>query len=206
MVDFTNMGRARRSVLLALVGIGCHGGDGPNGSEVSGASDDTSPDALAADIEYLASDELAARASGTAGDEATLAVIEERFRCLGLTAAMPADQMRQPFVTSAGDQTANVIGLLPGSDPALASEVIVLGAHHDHLGPVDGMIFNGANDNASGVAAVLAIARSMTERGVVPRRAIAFVTFGFEEHDGPCEGSEHFVAEPPRRSRSTTRG
>ena len=72
-----------------------------------------------------------------------------------------------------------------------------MGGHHDHLGERGGRTYNGANDNASGVATVLAIARSLAQTGHVPKRTIAFATFGYEEHDGVCEGSEHFVAHPP---------
>lgn len=159
------------------------------------ATDPFAEAVLAADIDYLASDELRGRAPATPADDATLAWIDERFHCLGLDAPTGDGSHRVPFTTSDDRETANVVGILPGGE--LADEIVVVGAHHDHLGTKDGDVFNGANDNASGVAALLAIASSMTSSGVVPRRTIAFVTFGFEEHDGDCEGSESFVARPP---------
>jgi hypothetical protein len=83
-------------------------------------------------------------------------------------------------------QTPNVIGVLPGSDPALASEYVVLSAHLDHLGidanaPGDDKIFNGAMDNAAGVATMLEAARAFVESGKRPRRSILFVALTAEE-------------------------
>jgi Zn-dependent M28 family amino/carboxypeptidase len=79
----------------------------------------------------------------------------------------------------------NVLGLLPGSDPKLAGEVIVVDAHYDHLGigaPVAGdSIYNGADDDASGTVSVLAVAKALA-RGPRPKRSILFVlTTGEEE-------------------------
>jgi Zn-dependent M28 family amino/carboxypeptidase len=81
--------------------------------------------------------------------------------------------------------TANVLGRLPGSDPVLRDEVVMIGAHYDHLGigqPVNGdSIMNGALDNASGVAAMLGIADAFVRSGVRPKRSIVFVSFTGEE-------------------------
>ena len=63
---------------------------------------------------------------------------------------------RQPFMDHAGHTTANVVGLLRGK----TSEVVLVGAHHDHLGVQAGKVYPGANDNASGVAAMLAMTAS----------------------------------------------
>src|SRR6185295_12780946 len=67
----------------------------------------------------------------------------------------------------------------------------------DHLGVIGGEIYNGANDNASGSATVMAIAQAVMARNPAPRRTVAFVTFGSEENDETCEGSEFFCASPP---------
>src|SRR5262249_60671073 len=75
---------------------------------------------------------------------------------------------------------ANVIGVLPGTDPALADEAVVIGAHYDHLGRVDGVIYPGADDNASGAATVVALARAFRAAGR-PRRTLVFALFGAEE-------------------------
>ncbi len=96
----------------------------------------------------------------------------------------------------------NVVALLPGADPALSEEAIVLGAHYDHLGhggpgslaPDDvGAIHNGADDNASGVAAILDIARRM-HATPAPRRSVYFVAFSGEEEG--LRGSAYWVAHP----------
>jgi len=98
-------------------------------------------------------------------------------------------------------ETANVAGLLPGSDPELAGQVVVYTAHHDHLGMApaeDGSdadrIYNGALDNASGVAQVLAIARAATLLPEPPRRSLLFLFVGGEEQG--LLGSKYFAAHP----------
>jgi hypothetical protein len=94
--------------------------------------------------------------------------------------------------------TWNAVGFLRGSDPAAASEVIVLSAHLDHLGMNEAAtgdkIFNGADDDASGCVAVLEMARVFAA-GRRPRRTIYFVCFGSEEQGG--YGSRHFIAKSP---------
>jgi hypothetical protein len=93
--------------------------------------------------------------------------------------------------------SANVLGLLPGRDPELAHEVVIYTAHHDHLGigaPKNGdPIYNGAIDNASGVGALLAIARaaSLSPR---PRRSILFMAVAAEEQG--LLGSEYYCEHP----------
>ncbi len=75
----------------------------------------------------------------------------------------------------------NVLGLLEGSDPKLKDEYVIVSAHYDHLGVVGGRTQFGADDNASGVAALLEIARAFVEGGVRPRRSILFASFDSEE-------------------------
>jgi hypothetical protein len=93
---------------------------------------------------------------------------------------------------------ANVAGLLPGSDPARADEVVVLLAHLDALGigePVDGdAIHNGAMDNASGVAILLEVARALAALPVAPPRSVLFLAVTGEEKG--LLGSEWFTAHP----------
>ena len=99
--------------------------------------------------------------------------------------------------------TANVIGVLPGNDARLRQETIVIGAHYDHLGrggegslaPDEvGAIHHGADDNGSGVAAVITLARAFARTGGVAR-SLVFVAFGAEEMG--LLGSAHYVKEPP---------
>ncbi len=89
----------------------------------------------------------------------------------------------------------NVLGVLPGRDPAVANEVIILGAHYDHLGlGPDGTLWPGANDNASGVAVLLEIARTWQAQGYVPRRTVVFAAWDAEEQG--LLGSIHYVNHP----------
>ena len=94
--------------------------------------------------------------------------------------------------------TANVVARLPGSDPKRASAAVLLTAHIDHLGrgeAVDGdAIYNGANDDASGVAAVLELARALAS-GPRPRRTVLFALFGSEERGG--YGAAYLRERPP---------
>jgi hypothetical protein len=78
-------------------------------------------------------------------------------------------------------QARNVAGLLEGSDPRLKDEYVVVSAHYDHLGVVGGRTQFGADDNASGVAALMEIARAFAESPVKPRRSILFISFDSEE-------------------------
>jgi len=100
-------------------------------------------------------------------------------------------------------ETANVAAILPGRDPALAGECVVVGAHHDHLGLGGdaslapervGIVHPGADDNASGVAALLAIARAAAAAGPA-RRTLLFAAFGAEELG--ILGSAELVRRPP---------
>jgi len=95
-------------------------------------------------------------------------------------------------------RTANVVGWIPGSDPALRGEAVVLGAHLDHCGawPV---LMPGADDDASGVAAVVEAARLLASSPVKPKRSIVFLVSSGEEQG--MVGAKHFLANPPREIR-----
>jgi len=87
----------------------------------------------------------------------------------------------------------NVIAVLPGSDPVLKDEYIVLGAHLDHLG-YNHELMPGAHDNASGVAVLLAAAEAITRAKVPLKRSVLLLLFGAEEQG--VKGSEFYVAHP----------
>ena len=91
----------------------------------------------------------------------------------------------------------NVVGVLPGSDPVLRDQVVVIGAHYDHLGigtPVNGdSIYNGADDDASGVTTMLSIARAL-QRGPAPKRTIVFMATTGEEQG--IRGTQWYVKHP----------
>jgi Zn-dependent M28 family amino/carboxypeptidase len=99
-------------------------------------------------------------------------------------------------------ESGNALGKLPGSDPALAGQAVLYTAHHDHFGrkaqaekPGEDVIYNGARDNASGVAAMLAVARAYTRLPKPPRRTILFASVTAEEQG--LLGSEYLAKHPP---------
>ena len=172
------------------------------------------PAEICATVAALAADSLEGRRAGTVHEERAAAYLASRFQAFGLEA--PGGSYIQPFrfsaaamhdphadPHSAADSTlasANVVGILRGSDPAVADQAIVLGAHYDHLGwggpgslsPDERAIHNGADDNASGVAGVLELAGHFLESR--PRRSLVFVAFGAEELG--TIGSQRYVREP----------
>jgi Zn-dependent M28 family amino/carboxypeptidase len=114
---------------------------------------------------------------------------------LGLTTSIELDVDMQLT------ETANVIGVLPGSDPLLREQAVILTAHHDHLGmldPADAIdgdtIYNGALDNAAGVALMLAVGRAYTELDLQPRRTLVINFVGAEEQG--LLGSLHYAQNP----------
>ncbi|PYO35947.1 MAG: hypothetical protein DMD86_05615, partial [Candidatus Rokuibacteriota bacterium] len=90
-------------------------------------------------------------------------------------------------------RTGNIIGILPGADPARATEAVVLGAHYDHLGRAGGLVHPGADDNASGTAVVLGLARAFAAAGATPR-TLVFALFAGEEMG--LLGSTHYARHP----------
>ena len=126
-----------------------------------------------------------------------------------LAAAGPADQALSSAapralpgttgtLTFGGDErlvlSRNVIGVIRGSDPARRDEAVVIGAHMDHLGRSDGKLYPGADDNASGVAALLEIARAFAASGRAPKRTVVFA-FWTGEEEGHL-GSARYVRNP----------
>ena len=105
---------------------------------------------------------------------------------------LDADDMVVPQVTEFGY---NLVGLLPGSDPTLADEYMVVMAHFDHLGVTDdGEVFNGAFDNAAAVGMNLELARVLIEQDAAPGRSIVFL-FTDDEENG-LVGAEEWIAAP----------
>lgn len=135
-------------------------------------------------VEYLTSDALAGRKAGSEGGKAAAEYIEQTFDSkLGLNT-------RTHYFTEVLEDGnfCNIIGGIEGIQP---NKYIVVGAHYDHLGTKRGKIYHGADDNASGTAALLEVARLMTERNYRPQHTILFVAFDAEEMG--LYGSEAFV-------------
>jgi hypothetical protein len=88
----------------------------------------------------------------------------------------------------------NVVALLEGSDPNLKSQAILVTAHHDHMGMANGHIYNGADDNASGVAGLLEIAMAFVRGKIHPKRSVLFIAYDGEERI--FLGSYYYVTHP----------
>ncbi len=160
-------------------------------------------------VRFLADDALKGRLAGSDGERCAGDYVAAEFRRLGLRPAgdngtyfqsLPLASALNPH--AAGGTGRNVLAALPGSDPILAREWVVIGAHYDHLGeggvssslaPGDRAIHNGADDNASGVSAVLRAAERIGA-GPRPARSVLFAAFTGEESG--LLGSAHFVAHP----------
>jgi aminopeptidase YwaD len=193
------------AALAATALTGCAGG--PSGAGAAARADSLR---IRRDIEFLAGDALAGRATGSPGNDSAAAFASRRYASLGLEALAPG--YRQPFTArsamlahSGGPSelpTQNVVAFLRGTDPSLRGQVVVVGAHIDHLGrstagaldpEARDAIRNGADDNASGTAAVLELARLF--RAQPARRSILFVNFSGEELG--LLGSQYFVEHAP---------
>lgn len=146
---------------------------------------------LVEDVRVLSADSMEGRAVGTPGSERARRYLDRRFEQTGLEPV--GGSFRHTFEIQRGDRPVtgvNFIGRLAGQD---TSRVIVVTAHYDHVGIRDGNIFNGADDNASGTAGLLAIARAL--RGSTPHHTILFVATDAEE--GGLRGARAFVDDPP---------
>ena len=141
-------------------------------------------------LEYLAHDMTEGRASGTAGKGYAEHFLVEQFRAMGLKPWHWT--YTQSFLYEDSIAVRNVVGFLPAAAPS--DEYIVVGAHYDHLGRLGHSIYPGADDNASGVTALLSLARlfcAMKADGAGPRKNLLFVAFDGKELD--LAGSRWFV-------------
>src|SRR5690606_23085200 len=149
-------------------------------------------------VEVWVTEDAAARLAGPGGFELEALVEQAKSRDfrpvpLGVTTSIALTN------TIERTASANVLGILRGRDPELAGEIVVYTAHHDHLGRNDGApggdpIYNGARDNASGVAMVLEIGEAFAALPEPPRRSILLLFVGAEEQG--LLGSEHFARHP----------
>ena len=142
-------------------------------------------------MNFLASDELEGRDTGSEGLEKAAKFIEEQFKEYGVQPYF--ENYRNVFDVN-GTETFNVVGYVKGTDETLAKEFVVVGAHFDHIGTgkeVGGdVIANGANDNAAGSTAVLLLAKKLAQLKN-NKRSILFVLFGAEEKG--LLGSKHLA-------------
>lgn len=188
--------------LIALVAGACASAGGTRTEAPVAVTSDAST--IARDIAYLADPRLEGRATGTAGNDSAAAYLVRRYAEMGITAR------RQSFVAKEAVRggpprslpTQNIYAVIPGRDAALRAEYVIIGAHYDHLGrsttgaldPEAGAVIRpGADDNASGTAAVLALATRLKRSPA--RRTIVLANFTGEELG--LLGSAHFVEASP---------
>jgi hypothetical protein len=166
---------------------------------------------LRTDVAWLSDNAREGRGTGTRGFDAAASFVARRWETLGIARAPGMNGYLQPFTARAirarGEMptslpTHNVVAMIPGSDPALAGQYVIIGAHLDHLGrsstsaldpAVGDAIRNGADDNASGSVAVLELGRRLKQRPT--RRSIILVHFSGEELG--LLGSEYFANTSP---------
>ena len=211
------IGALRAALLVPLLLGGCRT------VERGAASARPEAERIRRDIAYLADDRLDGRGTGTAGNDSAAAWLARRYESLKLRPLVGetpgsdcsgAGRARCTFLqrfTARGAElahtgkpegvpTQNVVAMIAGRDPALAGEFVVIGGHFDHLGrsPANALdqgdaIRNGADDNASGTAAVLELARLFAAHP--PRRSIVLAHFSGEELG--LLGSQWFVEHSP---------
>lgn len=133
----------------------------------------------------------------------SLKAFKEKIDATGKPASQPIPDATASLQVSLQEdrrRAENIVGILPGADPSLKAETIVIGAHYDHLGfghygardaGSEGQIHPGADDNASGTAVVMDLARRLTQLATKPARTIVFVAFSAEELG--LFGSRHFI-------------
>ncbi len=167
-------------------------------SSFATAVESISADELKRHVDYLASDALKGRESGRPGGQAAGKYVRDGFAAIGLSGAGSGGSFFQDF----GVRYRNVLAMLEGNDPKLKNQIIVVGAHYDHVGygtrrnsrgPI-GRIHNGADDNASGTAGLLELAEAFTMLPAPPKRSILFFAFDAEERG--MLGSKYWISHP----------
>ena len=225
MRTFQHRLAAPAAIVTLLTLVSCH--PGSSGAEAPTPAPATAAARMRADVAWLADDAREGRATGSPGNDSSAVWLARRYAQLGLTSPLPAADASacrrdaqggscvrgflQPFSAHAAADahagrparpTGNVVAIVPGADPALRGQVVIVGAHFDHLGretegaldPQAGdAIRNGADDNASGTAAVLELARRVVAHPA--RRTVLFVNFTGEELG--LLGSAWFAAHSP---------
>lgn len=174
------------------------------------AQNDITEKEIKAHITYLTANKLQGRFPGTKGNIQVVKYIIKQFKRAGIKAIN--DNYLQEFTAKIKVKkgvtdtpyvkTWNVVGILEGTDPILKNEYIVLGAHYDHLGlngasskkPDTVGVHHGADDNASGTAALLELAEKLATNKVSLKRSIIFIAFGAEEQG--LLGSKYFTEHP----------
>ncbi|MDB5421458.1 MAG: peptidase, partial [Brevundimonas sp.] len=173
--------------LAAVMGLaGCDTLNGRSGAEATPVA--VAPAAAAvseqllADVRILSADDMEGRDTGSAGSERARGYIVSRLEAMGIEA--PPMGRLQPFEAEARSRSGpkrysatNILGLIPGT--RVSGRYIVISAHYDHVGTNEGLIYNGADDNASGVATMLELAARL--KAAPPEHSVIIVGFDGEE-------------------------
>lgn len=149
---------------------------------------------LLKDVETLAQDSFEGRQTGTKGSELARAYLTGRLKEIGLKTIPGMSSFEHKFEFKGRNATTpiegkNLVGYIPGK----SDQVIVISAHYDHIGVKNNEVFNGADDNASGVAGLLQFAKYFSKNK--PNNTLVFAIFDAEEMG--LQGAKAFVANPP---------
>jgi hypothetical protein len=165
---------------------------------LAAAMDSISVDECYEHVAALSDDVYEGREAGSRGGHAAATYIVRQLEPLGLSPAGDDGKYLQSF----GNDWRNILATLPGNDPQLRDEVIVVGAHYDHVGygskrtsyGTIGKIHNGADDNASGTSVLLETIEAFAQSGLTARRTILFAFWDCEERG--MYGSRYWIAHP----------
>jgi len=159
-----------------------------------------------ADLDFLCSDDLQGRETGTPGEAKAAAYLAQKMQETGLApikvggfGGVTPFHYRWTYYGGLGGrwmggaEANDVVGVVPGQDPVLGGEYVFITAHFDHLGNQDGTLYRGADDNASGTAGLLEVMRLLKDAN--PRRTLVFLGVSGEEEG--LLGSEAFLADSP---------
>ena len=190
--------------LAALTLSACMGGAPAEAPSAPAAPQPDRYAQLMQDLRILSADDMEGRHIGTPGGQRAREYLVGRYEALGIAA--PAMGRLQPFEASVTrrDGSAvtfngvNILGVIPGT--RVTDKYIVITAHYDHNGVREGQVYNGADDNASGVATMLEIAARL--KAAPPQHSVLIVALDGEERG--LLGAKHFVEAPPMPLSSIT--
>ncbi|MCH8924368.1 MAG: M20/M25/M40 family metallo-hydrolase [Planctomycetes bacterium] len=188
----------RRIIVVATVFLAAAPLIAAEAVAVRSAAKTITADELKKHVGVLADDAFEGREAGSRGGRAAGVYLGKAFRRLGLRGAGDNGGYYQPFDAS----SRNILAIVEGSDEKLKKQVIVVGAHYDHVGYGNsgnsrgptGYIHNGADDNASGSAALLEVAEALSRLKGAHKRSVLFVLWDGEEQG--LLGSQHWIENP----------
>ena len=192
------MRRSIYSCLACLIAFTAAPAAAADRAELAAAVQSITTDDLERHVEALADDSFEGREAGARGGRAAGVYLAREFERHVLAGGAADGGYFQPF----GSGYRNILAVLEGSDAELASEVILVGAHYDHVGygtyqnsyGPTGYIHNGADDNGSGTAVVVELVEAFGQLSTRPKRTILFALWDAEEKG--LLGSKHWVAQP----------